>query len=293
MFLLRRIGVALLLAAWSGGCASVQVSHAKAVASAGTAWATAMDGLLRLVEETSIDADSARVLSEGRKLTRDERRQVLGKHAAISATVADLERLRKHARALGRYFQALHALTETDADKSAEAAAARAAGAASELGKELAGSPLLTASERDLIGRAAGAVVGGVREQALRRELEARGAVIARELDIEYAVLVAVRRQVRADAASVRELGLARDVTEPYLEGTVTDAHEWISRRREHTLPEAAAEALGDASETASRLKTAWGALTQGRLDDAAWSAILADAESLVTWVRDIERARP
>ena len=292
MPLRRRLGVTVLLLLPCAGCASVRATHAKQVASAGSAWARAMDALLRLAEETSVDADSARVLSEGARLSPGDRRRILEKHADVAATVADLERLRRHARALGRYFDALHALTETDADRSAEDAAARAAGAASDLGKELAGSPLLSASERDLIGRGARAAVRGVRERALGRELEARGAVIARELESEYEVLVAVRRQVRADAASLRELGLARDVTGPFVEGTVADARGWVARRREYVLPAAAPEALGDASEAASRLKTAWAALSEGRLDEAAWAAILADAESLVTWVRDIERAR-
>ena len=230
--------------------------------------------------------------SEGSGISREERRRVLEKARRFRRDGGGPERLRRHARALGRYFEALHALTETDADRRAEEAAAKAAGAVSDLGKELAGSALLSAGERDLLGRAAGAAVGGVRERALGRELEARGPIIARELEIEHAVLVAVRRQVRSDAASIRELGLARDVTGPYVAGAVSDPREWIARRREYTLPAAAPEALGDASETASRLKTAWAALTEGRLDEAAWSAIVADAESLVAWVRDIERAR-
>ena len=283
----------LLLLPLCPACASVTAEHAKRVAAAGAAWGRATDALLLSAEEISIDADSARVLSEGQGLAPDARRRVFEKHAGVAQDVADFERLRRHARLLTRYFNRLGDLSDPAVDRAADKAASRAAGAAAELGRELSGSKLLTSSERDLLGRAAALSVRGVREHALARELEARGAAIAHELLIQQTLLEAVRRQVRADAASAHELGMQRDVARPYWENAVTDSPGWIALRRRYTLPHAVSDALADAGDTASRLRAAWAALAEGRLDRAAWSALLADAETLASVasaVRDVRR---
>ena len=273
-------------------CASVRAEHAQTVATAGMAWARAMDAVLVLAEETAVDADSARALSESEGLTRDARRQVLDRHEGIAALVADLERLRRHGKLLGRYFEALHGLTETDADARARDAAVQAASAATDLGKELAGSTLLTASERELLGKSTGLAVRGVREAALARELEARGAVIGTELELQEALLAALRRTIRVDSASLRQLAAERDVAGPFVNGSIADARGWISFRRSLVLPPATVEALADAADAASRVRTAWAALVSGRFDAAAWSSVLADADTLVALVRSVQEVR-
>ena len=287
----ERTWIAILLLT-GVACASVRVAHSRTVASAGSAWARAMDAVLALAEESAVDADSARLLSQSQGLSRDDRRQLLEKHAGVVTLVAEIERLRRHARLLGRYFDALHGLTETEADTRARDAVVKAAGAASDLGREISGSALLTASDRELAGKGAGFAVRGVREAALAAELEARAATIEQELGLEQALLEAIRRQIRADTASLRELGTERDVVRPLLEGSIADPRGWIALRRAAILPAPALEAISDAGDSASRLRSAWAALAGGRLDEAAWSTILADAESLAALARGFREAR-
>jgi hypothetical protein len=274
------------------GCASVRTDHARTVATAGAASARAMDAVLVLAEETAVDADSARALSESGGLARDSRRQVLERHEGITALVADLERLRRHTKLLGRYFDALHSLTETEGDVRAREAAAQAASAASDLGRELSGSTLLTASERELLGRSAGLAARGAREAALTRELEAHGAAIEQELALQQALLAALRRNIRVDSASLRELAAQRDVAGPFVDGAIADTRTWISNRRSVVLPGPAMESLGDAADAASRLRGAWAALVSGRFDGTAWSAVLADAEDLLALAHSVREAR-
>src|SRR4029077_11436466 len=107
-------------------CSST-LPHARGLASAGAAYGKATDALLRVSQETAVDADSARLLSEAQGLAREERRALLEKHAAVSATVAALARLRPHARLPARYFEALGRLAENDADKAAADATGSAA----------------------------------------------------------------------------------------------------------------------------------------------------------------------
>ncbi len=286
---------AAIAAAWlllACGCASVRMEHGAAVGTAGAAWGRAMDSLLLLAEETSVDADSSRALSEGQGLSREERRAVLEKHAGVEDLISDLERLRRHARLLTRYFEGLRELADPAADRAASDAAAKAAESAGDLGRELSGSKLLSASERDLLSKTAGLLVRGVRERALDREVAARASAIDHELAVQKTLLDALRREIRADTVSLRELGRQRDVARPYLENRVQDPAAWIAQRRLYTLPPAVGDILADASDTASRLRSAWAALAQGRLDGAAWSTLLADADALASWVRAVREAR-
>ena len=288
----RAGAVGLLLASACVGCASVRAEHAKRVGAAGALWAKATDAALRLAEETSVDADSARVLSEGQGLSREARREVLDRHAGVSAPVADLERLRRHARLLARYFDRLRDLSDDATDAAAEDATAKAADAAIALGRELSDSKLLTATERDALARTTRLAFRGVRERVLARELELRGDAIGRELHLQQLLLEAVRRQVHADAASISELGLARDVVRPYVEGSVSDPRGWTALRRGYLLPPEPSEILAEAGDTASRLRSAWTALAEGRFDAAAWSALAADADTLASWVRLLREVR-
>ncbi len=270
----------------------MQVQHAAAVGTAGAAWGRAVDALLLLAEETAVDADSARVLSEAQGLSRDERRVVLEKHASIENEIADIERLRRHARLLARYFDALRDLADPASDRAAEAAAARALESATALGREISGSTLLSGAERDLLSKSSGLLVRGVRERALSRELDARSEAVGHELAVQQALLDALRRHIRADAASLKDLGRQREVSRPFLENRIVEPSAWIAERRLYTLPPPAADLLSDASDTASRLRTGWAALSEGRLDGAAWAALLADADTLTSWVRAVREAR-
>lgn len=283
---------ASLLLVLCTSCASVRVRHARDVGTAGAEWAKATDALLRAAEETAVDADSARALSEAQGLSKETRREALAKHGNIGSVIADLQRLRRHVRLLARYFERVHDLSDDARDTAAEDATTHAADAVVALGKELSGSTLLTAAERDAISKTAGLAVRASREAALSRELATRGETIARELQLEQTLLEAVRRMVRADAATVRDLGLARDVVRPYVDGAVSDAPGWIALRRSYVLPPDPSQAIAAAGDAASRLRSAWAALVEGRFDSAAWSAISADSETLASYAELLEKAR-
>ena len=280
-------GAALLLS----GCATTE--RAAHIASAGGAYGRAMDGLLVSAEQTAADADSARLLSEARGLPRAQRQELLTKHDGVSATLSDLERLRRHGRLLTRYFEALGRLAANDADTAAADATADAAAALNRLGSELTGSTLLTSAERDLLSQTAALTVEGVRRAALDRELKTRASSIDRELAIQQTLLDAVRRKLRVDLDSVAVLGRERDVTRPFLDDAVDDPRGWIALRREYLLPPASAEALKSASDAASKLRSAWRAYAAGRFDETARNALMADIETMVSYAGAVRKVQP
>jgi hypothetical protein len=288
----RPARLALLAAAavfLTAACAST-IPHAKKVASAGAAYGKATDTLIGAAEETSLDADSARLLSEAQGLSREDRRALLEKHAAAADLVAELEKLRKHSRLLTRYFEALGSLADDAVDTEAANQINGIADSLNSAGQSLAGSKLLSSAETDLISKAARLTVQAVRSAALSRELAARADTIDRELRIQQAFLTALRRKLQADLASIAALGRERDVTRPFLEGSIADQRAWIALRRSYILAPRSVEALSDASEAASKLRSAWKAFVAGGVDE---STLLSDLEAVMSFAESAKAALP
>jgi hypothetical protein len=270
-------------------CASTSAVHGRALASAGAAYGKAADLLLEAAQTASVDADSARLLSESQGLSREERRALFGKHSPPWETVGDLSRLRRHARLLTRYFEALGRLAGTEGDAEAGDAAGAAAAALSRLGRELTGSTLLTADERDAISQLARLSVEAMHRGALERELSARGPAIDQELQIQATLLAALRRKLRADLDSAAALGSERDVIRPFLENAVSDPRAWMVLRRVYLLTPPSTDALKSASDAASRLRAAWRAWVSGRFDEAAVRELMADIETIVAFAETLK----
>jgi len=182
-------------------------------------------------------------------------------------------------------------MTEEKVDVEAGETTAALANAVNRVGKELTGSKLLTGAERDLAEESSRLVVRGVRRRAIARELEARGALIESELRIQQALLDAVRRKIKADAESVVVLGRERDVTRPFLDNAVTDPRGWIALRRSSLLTPFDMDSLKDASEAASKLRSAWIAFAEGRFDETASQALLADLDAIVGFAESVKAA--
>ena len=125
---------------------------------------------------------------------------------------------------------------------------------------------------------------------AASRELAARADTIDRELRIQQAFLTALRRKLQADLASIAALGRERDVTRPFLEGSIADQRAWIALRRSYILAPRIVEALSDASEAASRLRSAWKAFVEGRADE---STLLSDLEAVLSFAESARAALP
>jgi hypothetical protein len=291
----RSVGLALLLPAvlFLGGCAS-STSHVKELASSGVAYGSALDTLLTVTEETALDASSARALSQAQGVKTPARRvEILeGQDKAIALTLGDLEKLRAHARLLKRYFQALANLADKATDETVSKAVAGSAQALEKLGNELGSSRALTAEQKDALGKAAGLVVQGVRERAIARELEARANVIDRQLQIHQELLLALRKKLKADSESVYDIGYARDIRRPFESDTIAGARDWISQRRAYLLMDRSIDALEKAADAASRLRSAWKACVENRLDAGALADAMSQIDSAVALAETMKASR-
>jgi len=282
---------ALLLLA--SACASE--SHVRQLASSGSAYAAGLDTLLSATRESAADASSARALSEGQGVAEAAvRAEILAAQDAMAqSALAELEKLRRHARLLGRYFDALGDLADDAQDAAASRAAVGSADALANLGRELALSDRLTKAQKDGLGEAVHLAVSQVRNRALCEELEARGDLIDFQLRLHRALLDALRGKLRADRQSAAQLAYDRDVRQPFEEGRVADARTWIADRRGYLLRDKDLAALERASDAASRLRSAWKACLEGGFDAAARRDALRQIDEAVALAGSIEKILP
>lgn len=241
-----------------------------------------------------MDASSARALSQASGLgNATVRAGILESQDKLTASMlGEIEKLRRHARLLGRYFEALGDLADDAADQSASKAVVGSADALADLGKALAVSDQLSKAEKDALGQAAGLVVAGVRERAIARELQARADLIDLQLRIHKELLEALRGKLRADQQSVFDLGYARDVKEPFEAGQIGDSRVWIERRRGYLLMNKDLEALEKAGDVASRLRSAWRASVEGKFDAEAQRDVLKKIDEAVALAESVEKVR-
>ena len=292
----RFLGAATLTALFAAACASTTpatIPNARRVASAGAAYGKAIDALIAATEETSVDADSARLLSEAQGLSREDRRALLQKHASAADLVVELERLRKHARLLTRYFEALGNLADDTVDTNAGKEIGSVADALNSAGKALSGSKLLSSAGTDALTEGTKLIVRGVRSGALSKELTLRADAINQELRLQQALLDALRRKVEADLASIATLGRERDITRPFLDSLIADERAWIALRRSYLLAPRKVEALSEASDAASKLRSAWAGFVEGKFDEAARAALLADLDSILAFAESVKASNP
>jgi len=264
------------------------------LAASGVAYGTKLDGLLTVTEETAVDASSARALSEAQRVKTPSRRvEILeGQDRLIEPTLGDLEKLRRHARLLKRYFQALADLADSATDETVARAVVGAAEALETLGKDLGSSSALSSDQKNALGKAASLVVQGVREHAIARELAARANVIDHQLQIHQELLQALRNKLKADTQSLFVIGYARDVRKQFETDQIADAKDWISQRRAYILMDRKIDALEIASDAAGRLRSAWKAYVENKFDAAALTDALKQVDSAVALAETVRRSR-
>lgn len=274
------VGVLIMLLT-TGGCISVsQVEHLSA---AGATYGASMDTLLYVAEENAVNADSERLLSQGRGIPDNDRKKIYADHEGIYAVIETLEHLRQHARLLQRYFNALNVLATTDAPARDQNAVQGAAAALDEVGQQLYKSPLLEPAQQDALGQLAGLVAKTVQRHYIAKELKARADIIEQQLRIQKEVTRAVAKKLRADLQSIATLGIQREVMSPYVKGKITNESKWIQQRKTYVLAKAGVDALSSAEQAAAKLQQAWVAVIKREFDELAFHDLLKDIETLVS----------
>ena len=274
---------ALLLGLMSAGCAvSTDTVRLDEVARAGIAYADKIPPLLDQAFELAVGVDSGALVEARRALPEDERRRMLDEFdAAMARRLEEHAAAKRHNTLLGSYFVALRTLLEPDGSRGIGNAARRLTAELGKLSPRLKKARMGDVSVGGLVEPAAGIVVASFKSGALRRELEARGQAIERELALQEALVTALARQIRAD----REVLSARfrndEVLKPYVSAARLP-RTWPARRL-RSLREPAGVGAARAAEQAIRsLRKAYVAAMEGRLDAVRAAELAATVEGFV-----------
>ncbi|MDE0354906.1 MAG: hypothetical protein OXK20_04505 [Deltaproteobacteria bacterium] len=277
---------ALLLGLVVAGCAvSTDTARLDEVARAGIAYADKIPPLLDRAFELTVGVDSGALVEARRHLAEDERRQVLDDFdAAMAERLTEYVAAKRHNAWLRSYFVALRALLKPDGPKGVGHAAERLTVTLGKLSPVLKKARVGDVSVSGLVEPAASIAVASFRSEVLRRELEARGQAIERELALQEALVTALARQIRAD----REVLSARfrndEVLGPYVSAARLPK-TWPARRLRSLRDTADVEAARAAEQAIRSLRNAYVEALEGRLDAARAVELAATVEGFVELV--------
>ena len=282
MHLLPVLAVGLVAA----GCATSTVSaRLDKVARAGIAYADKIPPLLDRAFTLAVGVDSGALVEARRDLPEDRRRQMLDDFdAAMAGRLAEYAAAKRHNALLRSYFVALRTLLEPDGPKGIGNAARRLTAELGRLSPRLKKARMGDVSVSGLIEPAASITVASFRSGALRRELEARGQAIERELALQEALVTALARQIRADREVLSVRFRNDEVLEPYVSAARLP-RTWPARRLRSLRDTDDVEAARAAEQAIRSLRNAYVEALEGRLDAARAAELATTVEGFVELV--------
>jgi hypothetical protein len=261
------------------GCAATE--EYQKISQAGSAYINAVDSLLDVSANISIDSTSERLLASDRlagidQLTYDE----------LSAP--DLEwlillgQVRQHNQLLAEYFSLLGDLATSDAPERSQTSINNIATNLATAGGSLSSNPSVAAN---LAGPVTRLIVNSQIRGALGDELELRKDVIQRELVLQEALLEVLAGQISNDLDDIRTLQEDRLVEASLLSDVpIADSQKdiWIRERRRILLLQTTSDKLVAAKEASSQFRKLFEDLVQGGLTTQRIDLFLNDIEDIL-----------
>lgn len=258
----------LVLGLAAAGCAlSTDTAGLDEVAKAGIAYADKVPRLLDRAFDLAAAVDSDALVEARPGLSAEQRREALREFNAAMA-----ERLERYVAAKGHndllrsYFLALQTLVEPEGRKGIGNAAKRLTAELGKLSPRLKKARIGDMSVGGLVEPATEIAMASFRSTALRRELEARGATIERELAVQEALITALAQQVRADREALSARFRNDEVMEPYVSAARLP-RTWPAKRLRSLRDSGDLEAARAAEQAIRSLRQAYVAALEGRLD--------------------------
>lgn len=275
-----------VLALAAGGCtAAADTARLETVAKAGIAYAAEAPPLLDRAFEAAVAVDSRALVEARDGLSEEQRREALQQFdAAMAERLKDYGAARRHHGLLRSYFVALRALLESDGRKASGTVAKRLVAELERLSPRLKKMRMGDVSVNGLLEPAVAMTVASFRSAALRRELEARGPAIERELALQEALVTALARQVRADREILSGAFRNDEVVAPYVSAKRLPK-TWPGRRLKSLREPADVEAALAAEQAVRALRQAYVAAVEGRLDAGQAAELATTVEGFVELV--------
>ncbi len=281
-----RLWMALVVASLATGCTvATDTGRLAAVANAGIAYADTVPPLLERAYELAAAVDSAALVVARSGLSAEQRWDSLREFdVAMTERLKEYVAAERHNELLRSYFLALRIVLKPDGPKEIGAAAKRLTTELGKLSPRLKKARMGDVSVSGLIEPATRIAVASFRSAALRRELEARGPTIERELAVQEALVSALARQVRADREVLSTRFRSAEVVEPYVNAARLP-RTWPARRLRSLRGAGDVEAARAAEQAIRSLRQAYVAALEGRLDSTRAAELATTVEGFVELV--------
>lgn len=289
--ILRLLLPALLLAALTG-CATARIPDFQAFATAGTAYTTAVTGLITEVGDTAVNANSVKLL-QTRSLAPVSMGDFNQQDKDMRAYLGELTRIQAQTTLLGDYFQALAALATSSAPQAFDDEVQSLATTLIGVTQDVKGTTIAQASQIETAaGSVSGLVVKQIQGRELKKELEARKQVISDILQLQQALLAALSSQTEANTRFTTMLDYDQKVVEPFMAGQVTQPQQqtWMSERLSGLSQPVLAAQITTTADAARSLQQAWNKLLSNDLTAAEIQSITAE---LAPVIASLEAVKP
>jgi len=275
------LGVLLFIILVLPSCAA-RNNQFKQFSQAGIAYGKAVTVVLDEAGTAAIDTDSM-VLEKSRPdLSSEERGPEITQHnKLLRERLRLLEDLKRHARLLTSYFEALAALAEGGRPSGVSTAAEGVVASLAKLHSGIADAKIGGASISSLIGPIAGIAVGRFKSKALENELKKRAETIDRELELQKAALTAVAGQLRTDLQAQIQQEESQEVVLPFVRNDPLPK-SWSDRRKEMLRTQVSLASVDSAADAAERLRIAFIALAEGRSQSLEFESVVSELNALV-----------
>ena len=286
-YIISLIGLSLGL---SCGC-SKSLNNFKTFAQAGERYTEALVALSEEASHAAIDADSEILLQSRQPLNEIERGEVYqAQTEALTGLFLVISDLKKHTLLLKKYFSTLADLTDPEISENL---AQQASGILTEI-KAL--SPKLEQAEvggvsvKDLVPKTSTLIVGTFQWKALQAELRRNGPTIAKELDLQDAVLQALAAQMENDLDIIFKGKGYREILLPYTSAEPIPEH-WTSRRREALSAYANLASVENAKAATSTLRDTFTALVENK--PVKFETLFAQINAIIELTELVQSTQP
>lgn len=265
------------------GCAQPQRSEYADFAQAGSKYAAAVDQLLVAAGEAQVDATSWTLVADKKDIGTVNDATYQQKTKDDTERLAVIKKLREHAGLLSVYFGHLESLATSDAPERTKGAIQGVVKGMTDLSK---GLNTLQPNVFNALPPLTNIVVDAKIRGALREELDKRKDVIRKELEIQEALLSALKYQISHALKISQSIKEQEVVLAPLqADSPLEKPEDWVLKRHAVVYMATTVDELNSAINAAKKMREAFEGLLSGEDTTGRINALIIDIESILAVV--------
>lgn len=271
------------------GCAA-RLNQFNNLAQAGITYTAASQTVIQDAGTAAVNTDSALLVKYRPDLSQSQRKdRVTASDALLKQRLQVLQLISAHGKLLQAYFEALASLSDPKATNSVGTAAQGVYDSLAKMSPTLKNAKMGSTSVSSFIPTVIAPVVASFKAHALNEELKARSGAIANELALQEAAFSAIEDQLKTDAQEQQNFNETDSINQ-FANATTLPA-QWASQRLTLLTTPPAVASANAAAQAAAKLRSAFTAVVENRLDSAGFASLMSDISNMLTIAQNIQSA--